>query len=241
MKKQYIHVIASTLVPIPRASQVTAYESLLEVEAKNYNKTNGVKTDRKYLEIQNLEDPTVSDPIEQTLSFPTTLGFSSEADDTSSGPSQTYRGAPLVTKSDTVWSNQAKVVPQTLEVAKESALSVLTELEASVRSKGWPWPDTEYRVPIDTDTVGQLAGLASTLNALVGSGGLDPSNTVPVPFTTPTEFEPSIADVAKYSQDYFKTNFLIAAETGRLRSRIQRAETTKDCRNIVDTANYPGL
>jgi len=235
-------VVASTLTPIPRGSQASPYETIDPFYAEHYNESNGVSSDRKYLEIQQLEAPPIVSTITEKHIYPETLGFTKFTDDTSSEPTKVYQGKAVTDASGvTSWVIQAKVEPQPLESAVSAALDLLDNLEAEVRSNGWPWPDSDHRVPIDAATAAQLSSLGATLKEVAGSGELVTEVTVPVPFLEATDYEPTIPEVLEHSRGYFNTNFLIAAETGRLRSRIQRATSAEQCKEILDNANYPQL
>ena len=238
----YIHVVASTLTPIPRGSQASPYETIDSLYAEHYNKSKGALSDRKYLEVQELEAPSITNTITERYVYPETLGFDHFTDDTSRKPTKAYQGVAVTNGAKVAtWVVQAEIKPESLENAISTTLVLLDSLENEVRSKGWAWPDSPHRVPIDTKTAEQLSSLGATLNEIVESGGLVGDVTVPVPFIKATEYEPTIPEVLEHRKGYFNTNFLIAAETSRLSSRIKRAVSAEQCKEILDSANYPQL
>jgi hypothetical protein len=157
---QFIHVIASTFQPIPRASQSTVFENIPEAAADNYNATNGTAENRRFLLVSRPAELVRSDLVLEQLVMPTTAGYATPTDDTAQPASVSYDGAPSApAPGPATWVIQRQIQPQTLEGAKREAQFIRAAMYATATAPGWPYPlpnGSSRRIPFTPEFIGTL-------------------------------------------------------------------------------------
>jgi hypothetical protein len=157
---QFIHVIASTFQPIPRASQSTVFENIPEAAADNYNATNGTAENRRFLLVSRPAEPVRSDLVLEQLVMPTTAGYATPTDDTAQPASVSYDGAPSApAPGPATWVIQRQIQPQTLEGAKREAQFIRAAMYATATAPGWPYPlpnGSSRRIPFTPEFISTL-------------------------------------------------------------------------------------
>ena len=239
----YIHVIASTYQPIPRASQNFAIESLQPSAAENYNTTTGALSDRVFLLIDRPEDPVRSDLVIERLVMPTTAGFASNADDTAGPTTRDYDGAPTaVPPAMANWRIQRQIQPQTLEGAKREAQFIRAAKYAEATAAGWPYPlpnGSSRSVPFTPEFIGTL--WQSCQQVLFAE-----SRSVPTAQRIPIRTDEGNFDRPK--TEVFDNVALAIRDLGtfdlldiNLEQAIRSATTPAECRAALDAVIYPVL
>lgn len=240
---EYIHVVASTFQPIPRASQQFAFEQLDPAAAENYNATNGAASDRMFLPVSRPDDPIRSDLVIERLEMPVTLGYQFSTDDTQVPASYSYNGAPSApAPGPAEWVVQRQILPQTLAGAKREAQFVRQELYADAIAQGWPYPlpnGSSRRIPFTAEFIGGLWQVCQQVlfaeSRAVPTAQRIPLRTDEGNFDRPknevyNNVAQAIADLGEF--DLIDIN---------LEQAIRDAQTPAECRAALDAVTYPAL
>lgn len=238
---EYIHVVASTFQPIPRASQFSAYEFQLEATVLDYNATNGVATDRAFLRVERLDDPLVLDFVLERLTQQQTGGFSGALDDTTGPTNRDYPGQPSApAPGPATWIVQRQVEPQTLEGAKEQAQFIRAEKYSTATAVGWPYPlpnGQSRRIPFTSEFI---TGLWTSCEQVLfaESRGVPTANRIPIRTDVGNFDRPKnevYDNVAAAIRDLGGFDLLDI----NLEQAIRGAETPQECRDALDAVIYP--
>lgn len=240
---QYIHVIASTFQPIPRASQNTVFETLQEAAAENYNSTNGAASDRVFLLVERPAEPVRSDLVLEQLVMPTTAGYATPLDDTAQPASVSYDGAPSVpAPGPATWVIQRQIQPQTLEGAKREAQFIRASLYSTATAPGWPYPlpnGSSRRIPFTAEFIGVLWQTCQQV-LFAESRSVTTAQRIPIR-TDEGNFDRPKAEVydnvARAIADLGSFDLLDI----NLEQAIRNATTPAECRAALDATVYPVL
>ena len=239
----YIHVIASTYQPIPRASQNFAIESLQPSAVENYNTTTGAANDRIFLLIDRPTDPVRSDLVLERLVMPTTAGFATNADDTAGPTTRDYDGAPTAAPpASATWVIQRQIQPQTLEGAQREAQFVRAAKYAAAVAPGWPYPlpnGSSRRIPFTPEFIGTLWQVCQQV-LFAESRSVTTAQRIPIR-TDEGNFDRPKAEVydnvARAIRDLGTFDLLDI----NLEQAIRNAKTPAACRAALNAVTYPAL
>jgi hypothetical protein len=240
---QFIHVIASTFQPIPRASQNTVFENIPESAAENYNATNGVASDRAFLPVSRPADPVRADLVLEQLVMPTYLGYATPLDDTAQPASVAYDGAPSApAPGPATWVIQRQIQPQTLAGAKREAQFIRADKFATATAPGWPYPlpnGSSRRIPFTPEFKTVLAQACIEVR-FAEEQGIPTAQRIPIR-TDEGNFDRPKAEVflnvATLIRDLGTFNLLDI----NLEQDIRNATTPAACRAALDAVVYPVL
>jgi hypothetical protein len=240
---QYIHVIASTFQPIPRASQSTVFENIPEAAALNYNATNGTAENRRFLLVERPAEPVRSDLVLEQLVMPTTAGYATPTDDTAQPATVAYDGAPSApAPGPATWVIQRQIQPQTLEGAKREAQFIRAAKYADATAPGWPYPlpnGSSRRIPFTPEFKTVLA--QACIEVLFAEGqGVPTAQRIPIRTDEGNFDRPKaevFANVATLIRDLGTFNLLDI----NLEQAIRNATTPAACRAALDAVVYPVL
>jgi hypothetical protein len=240
---QFIHVIASTFQPIPRASQNTVFENIPTEAADNYNATNGVASDRAFLPVSRPADPARADLVLERLVMPTTAGYATPTDDTAQPASVAYDGAPSApAPGPATWVIQRQIVPQTLEGAKREAQFIRAAMYATATAPGWPYPlpnGSSRRIPFTPEFIGTLWQVCQQV-LFAESRSVTTAQRIPIR-TDEGNFDRPKAEVFNNVATAIRDLGTFDLLDINLEQAIRNATTPAACRAALDAVVYPVL
>jgi hypothetical protein len=240
---EFIHVIASTFQPIPRASQSTVFENLPEEAALNYNATNGAASDRIFLAVSRPAEPVRSDLVLERLVMPTTAGYVTPTDNTSQPPSRSYDGAPSApAPGPATWVIQRRIQPQTLEGAQREAQFIRAAKYATATAPGWPYPlpnGSSRRIPFTPEFIGTLWQSCQQV-LFAESRSVTTAQRIPIR-TDEGNFDRPKAEVYNNVAAAIRDLGTFDLLDINLEQAIRNATTPAACRAALDAVVYPVL